>query len=142
MAIVLFPVVGSDGATYSVAFDGCGGSAANTPGGGLVQLAPGWSRYAPIALTSGSTTSVTNYLPDGTHQAVRIIAVKNPLVTTQVIQYTIYDEGASPSGAAADIRDQWTLAGGETRLLGIELVNGLSIALSGTLVNPILFLCN
>lgn len=127
--IVLVPLLGSDGETYSFACDAAGASAGNTPGGGLVQLQGLMSRYVVI-LTSSSGAGPHTIKPDGTNQAVRLCGVINSGSNPVSAALSLFD-----STGDAETSPIWTggLPAGPPLQFGYPCANGLTWALSAAL---------
>jgi hypothetical protein len=139
--IVTVPIAGSDGNTYFIACDSTGGSAADTAGGGLVQLDSDMARYALI-LTNSSGTGPTTWLPDATHAASRLVAIINGSPQEQEVTLTLYD--AASNGTTGQFFSMILPPGGVPIKLNYPLTNGLTWAITAALTSgaPIALLAN
>jgi hypothetical protein len=109
------------------------GSGVNVPvingTSGETQIISDGGAYFAV-LTPASATTITNLLTQAGTQFAELISIFNASDSPQTVVLTLFDEGASPTGATADQRFQGSLGAGQSILWRMRLINGLSYTLS------------
>jgi hypothetical protein len=134
-------VLGIQGVSGGVAVSVNGIGTAGTPNAG-VQTVQGITGMTPISVTSTPVTNLKTVLTSSSATACTnievntsgtLVEIANSSVNGLTVTVFLYDEGAGPSCANADLMYSAQLAAGQVVLLNIPVGAGISYSLSGAL---------